>query len=127
MTLAIGDTVAFGSGGRTGKATVGAIGQSAEQDLICFYVFDAQGFATDAALEQGFSGVIAHVPVNAQYAFDGLGEKLSENDPLPEAFATSHEQWKANLKAGHVGWFDKPLAAALDDIFSSMIIDGPQS
>ncbi|GGY54518.1 hypothetical protein [Parvularcula lutaonensis] len=120
MMLKVGDTYAFSDGERNGKAMVCVIGEAAETEIVCFYVYDALDFGDEAAKAQGFSGVIAHVPITSQYAVQGLGEKLSEGNEIPESFKASHEQWKQNLRAGQGGWSDRPLAATLDQIFANM-------
>ncbi|MEM1380271.1 MAG: hypothetical protein AAGH41_06570 [Pseudomonadota bacterium] len=125
--MKVGDTFAFSNGGRTGKATVGLIGEAAETELVCFYVFEAEAFGSEKAKAAGFSGVINHVPIQSEYAALGLGDRLSEGDALPESFSNGHEQWKTNLRAGNAGWFQKSLPEAIDQIFSSMIVDGSTS
>lgn len=127
MTLKIGDTYSFTGDGRTAKATVGVIGESAETEIVCLYVFDAHDFADDNARAQGFSGVIAHVPLRSDFAVQGMGEKLAENAPIPDTFTESHAIWKENLARGHVGWYEMPLPQVLDHIFSTVMTDGPEA
>ena len=125
--MKVGDTYAITSNGRAAKATVCLIGEAAEVEIVCFYVFDAESFGDDKAKDAGFAGIISHVPVNSEFAVREIGEKIAEGAEIPEAFTESHKTWVESLRAGQAGWFDKTLPNALDQIFSSMIVDEPTS